>query len=98
MAVIRVADGKAERLRTALLPNPLSVLPFDRWQMSSTQALQTWWDEGSGDFVPEHLGVSIGVTLRLEPGSARPVWIIAGSASDRHLAIQVNSHDGQVLQ
>ena len=98
MAVIRVADGEAQQLRTALLPNRLQVLSPDQWQVDSAQALQTWWERGGGDFVRRHSRVSISLKLRLEPEGTRPLWIVAGSASDQHWIVQVNSSDGTVLQ
>jgi hypothetical protein len=98
MAVIRVTDGAAQRLRTALLPNRLPVLSLDQWQIDSTEALQTWWEWGGGKFVREHSRVSISLKLRLEPGGTRPIWIVAGSASDQHWVVQVDSNDGTVLQ
>jgi hypothetical protein len=98
MTVIRVTDGEAQRLRTALLPNSLPLLPLDQWQVDSAQALQTWWERGGESFVRKHTRVSINLKLRLEPGGTRPVWIVVGSASDQHLAVQVDSSNGKVLQ
>lgn len=98
MAVIRVTDGKAERLRTALLPNRLPALPFDQWQVDSTQALQTWWERGGGDFVRQHTQVSISLKLRMEPNGTHALWIITGSSSDQHLVVQIDSEDGTVLE
>lgn len=96
-AVIRVVDGQAERLRTALLPNPLPVLPFDRWEVDSTQALQVWWEQGGGRFVRQHTPVSISLKLRREPQGTRWLWIIAGSSGDAHWIVQIDSHDGMVV-
>ncbi len=98
MVIIRVRDNKAQRLRTALLPNRLPALSLDQWQVSSTQALQTWWEQGGGNFVQKHPYVSISLKLRLEPGGARPVWVVAGSSSGSHWVIQLDSSSGTVLQ
>ncbi len=98
MAVIRVSDGAAQRLRTALLPNRLPTLSLDQWQIDSSEALQTWWERGGEKFVRAHSRVSISLKLRLEPGGTRTIWIVAGSASDQHWVVQVDSNDGTVLQ
>lgn len=98
MTVIRVTDGEAQRLRTALLPNRLPLLPLDQWQVDSTQALQTWWERGGGSFVQKHARVSISLKLRLEPEGTRPIWIVAGSSSGQHWVVQLDSSDGTVLQ
>jgi hypothetical protein len=98
MAVIRVVDAEAQRLRTALMPNRLPVLSPDQWQIDSTQALQTWWERGGGDFVRKHARVSISLKLRLEPDGTRPIWIVAGSSSGQHWVVQLDSSDGTVLQ
>jgi hypothetical protein len=98
MLVVQIRDNKAQRLRTTLLPNRLPALPLDRWQVSSTQAFQTWWQQGGGDFVQQHLYVSISLKLRLEPGDTRPVWIVAGSSSGSHWIVRLDSNDGTVLQ
>jgi hypothetical protein len=98
MAVIRVSDGEAQQLRTGLLPNRLPVLSLDQWQVDSGQALQTWWTQGGGSFVQGHPHVSISLKLRPEPGGTRPVWTVAGSASDRHWTVQLDSGDGKVVQ
>jgi hypothetical protein len=98
MAIIRVRDNQAQRLRTTLLPNRLPALSLDQWQVSSTQALQTWWEQGGGDFVQKHSYVSISLKLRLEPGGARPVWVVVGSSSGSHWIVQLDSSSGTVLQ
>lgn len=98
MAVIRVNNDRAEQLRTALLPNRLRALSVDQWLVNSTQALQTWWEYGGGDFMQQHPRVSISLKLRMEPKGARPLWIVAGSASDQHWVIQIDSRDGTVLE
>jgi hypothetical protein len=98
MAVIRVIDGEAQLLRTALLPNRLQPLPFDQWQVDSTQALQTWWERGGGDFVRRHTHVSISLKLRIVPPDPRLLWIVAGSSTDQHWVVQMNSGDGTVLE
>ena len=98
MAVIRVTDGTAERLRTALLPNRLPILPLDQWQVDSTQALQAWWERGGSDFVGKHTHVSISLKLRVQPGGTRPVWSVAGSSSGQHLVAQLDARDGTVLE
>jgi hypothetical protein len=98
MAVIRVRDKQARRLLTRLLPNRLPALPLERWQVSSTEALQTWWARGGGDFVQKHPQVSISLKLRVEPGGTRPVWVITGSSSGSHWIVQLDGNDGTVLQ
>ena len=98
MAVIRVVNGEADRLRTALLPNPLVALPSHLWQVDSTQALRTWWDRGGGDFVQENTHVAINLKLRMEPQGTRGLWIVAGSASDQHHVVQIDSSDGTVVE
>lgn len=98
MAIIRVRDDKAQRLRTTLLPNRLSVLPLDQWQVNSTQALQTWWEHGGGTFVQKHSYVSISLKLRLEPGGTRPLWVVVGSSSGSHWIVQLDSSNGAILQ
>jgi hypothetical protein len=98
MAVIRVADGQARRLRTALLPNPLAALPFDQWQVDSSQALQSWWAQGGGKFVQQHDQVSISLKLRVEPKGTRSLWIVAGSAADQHWVVQIDSEDGTLVE
>jgi hypothetical protein len=98
MAVIRATDGQAERLRTALLPNRLQVLPLDQWLVDSTQALQTWWERGGGDFIRQHTRVSIGLKLRMEPKGTRALWTVAGSASDQHWVVRIDSRDGMVVE
>ena len=97
MAVIRVSDGQAETLRTALLPNRLSALPVDQWLVDSTEALETWWERGGGDFVQQHTHVAISLKLRMEPKGTRPMWVVAGSSSGQHWVVQVDSRDGTVL-
>jgi hypothetical protein len=97
MAVIRVSDGQAKRLRTALLPNDLVAFPLDQWQVASTQALQTWWERGGGDFVNQHPHVAISLKLRMEPKGTRPLWVVAGSSSGQHWVVQVDSRDGTVV-
>lgn len=97
MAVIRVIDGKAERLRTTLLPNPLPILAFDQWHVDSTQALRTWWEKGGGDFVQQHVQVSISLKLRMDPKGTRLLWIVAGSSSDEHRVTQIDCANGAVL-
>lgn len=98
MTVIRVKSGRAEWLRTALLPHRLPVLPFDRWQIDSTQALQIWWQRGGANFVREHTPVSIRLKLRVEPGGTRLLWIVAGTSAGEHWIIRLDSSDGEVLQ
>lgn len=98
MAIIRVRDKQAQRLQTMLLPNRLPALPLEQWRVSSTQALQTWWDKGGGNFVQKHPFVSISLKLRVEPGGTRPVWIVTGSSSGSHWIVQLDSNDGTVLQ
>jgi len=98
MAIIRVVDGEAERLRTALLPNSLPALPLDQWQVDSTQALQIWWEQGGGDFIQRHTRVSISLKLRVEPQGTRLLWIVAGSSSGQHSVVQIDGGDGTVLQ
>lgn len=98
MAVIRVADGQAQQLRTALVPNRLPAFPLEQWQVDSTQALQTWWEWGGGNFVRQHTHVAINLTLRLEPEGTRPIWVVSGSASGQHWVVQLDSRDGTVLQ
>jgi hypothetical protein len=98
MAVIRVVDGRAERLRTALVPNRLEPLPLNQWQVDSTQALQTWWERGGGDFVQSHRQVSISLKLRMEPKSTRSLWSVAGSSSGEHLVVQIDSSDGTIVE
>jgi len=98
MAVIRMVDGKAERLRTALLPNRLPALPLERWQMDSSQALQIWWERGGGDFVRQHARISISLKLRMEPQGTRLLWIVAGSSSGQHSVVQIDAGDGTVLE
>ncbi len=98
MAVIRVANGQADRLRTTLLPNPLAVLSPDLWQVNSTQALQTWWDRGGAEFVGQHSHVAISLKLRVEPKGTRGLWIVAGSASEQHHVVLIDSSKGTVVQ
>jgi len=98
MAIIRVRDQQARRLQTMLLPNRLPALPLEQWQVSSTQALQTWWERGGGNFVQKYPSVAISLKLRVEPGGTRPVWIITGSSSGSHWIVQLDSNDGTVLQ
>jgi hypothetical protein len=98
MAVIRATDAQAERLRTARLPNRLQVLPLDQWLVDSTQALQTWWEQGGGDFVRQHTRVSIGLKLRMEPKGTRSLWTVAASASDQHWVVRIDSRDGTVVE
>ncbi len=98
MAVIRVTDGEAQLLRTALLPNSLQPLPFDQWQVDSTRALQIWWERGGGAFVRRHTHVSISLKLRMVPPDTRLLWIVAGSSNDQHWVVQINSGDGTVLE
>lgn len=98
VAVIRATDGQAERLRTARLPNRLQVLSLDLWLVDSTQALQTWWKQGGGDFMRQHTRVSIGLKLRIEPNGTRPLWAVAGSASDQHWVVRIDSRDGTVVE
>jgi hypothetical protein len=97
MAIIRVMDGQAERLRTALTPQRLPALPLDQWQVDSSQALQIWWARGGGDFVQRHARVSISLKLRMEPGGTRPIWVVTGSSSGQHLVVQLDSRDGTVF-
>jgi hypothetical protein len=98
MAVIRVANGQVERLHTARVPNPLTVLSPDLWQVSSTQALQTWWDRGGADFLGQHTHVAISLKLRMEPNGSRGLWIVAGSASDQHHVVLIDSSEGTAVQ
>lgn len=98
IAVIRVVDGQAQQVRTGLLPNRLPVVSLDQWQVDSAQALQTWWERGGAKFVRGHPRVSISLKLRPEPGGTRPVWTVAGSATDQHWTVQLSSSDGKVLQ
>jgi len=98
MIVIRVVDGAAQRLRTGLMPNRLPALPLDQWQIDSSQALQTWWQQGGGDFVQQHTLIFINLKLRPALDSAHPIWTVAGSASGQHWVVQINGQDGSVLQ
>jgi hypothetical protein len=98
MAVIRVTDGVAQLLRTALLPNRLSALPLDQWRMDSSSALQTWWERGGGNFVDRHNPVSISLKLRTEPQGTRALWIVAGSSGDEHWVVQIDAADGKVVE
>jgi hypothetical protein len=98
MAVIRVANGQVERLHTARVPNPLTVLSPDLWQVSSTQALQTWWDRGGADCLGQHTHVAISLKLRMEPNGSRGLWIVAGSASDQHHVVLIDSSEGTAVQ
>lgn len=97
MAIIRVADGEADLLRTTLLPNRLTALPQDQWLIDSTQALQTWWERGGGEFVRQHTHVAISLKLRTEPKGTRPLWVVAGSSSGQHWVVQVDSSNGLVV-
>jgi hypothetical protein len=98
MAVIRVADGAAQLLRTALLPNRLSALSLDQWRIDSSRALQTWWERGGGNFVRRHDPVSISLKLRTEPQGTRVLWIVAGSSGDEHWAVQIDAADGRIVE
>jgi hypothetical protein len=98
MAIVRVVNGQAERLRTALVPNRLPILPLELWQVDSTQALQTWWERGGAVFVQQHVPVSISLKLRVEPHGTRPLWIVTGSSSGQHWVVQVDGGDGTVVQ
>ena len=98
MAVIRVTDGQVERLRTTRLPTRLHALPLQQWRIDSTQALQTWWENGGGDFVRKHNRVSIGLKLRAGPKRARTLWTVAGSATEQHWVVRIDSVDGTVVE
>jgi hypothetical protein len=98
VVVIQIKDGKAQRLRTGLVSSPLPLLPLGEWQVKSTQAFETWWEQGGGEFVSQNSPVSISLKLRQQPGEQRLVWSVAGSSSGQHWILQLDGSNGMVLQ
>jgi hypothetical protein len=97
LAVIRVVGGTAERLRTALTPNPVPGLALEKWVVDSTQALDTWWKRGGGQFVAQYPSVAISLKLRTAPDGSRALWIVTGSSSGEHHVVQIDGETGEVV-
>jgi hypothetical protein len=97
MLILRVVDGRAERLRVALVPQPLPILSLDQWKIDSTEALRIWWEQGGEEFVRQHTDVTINLKLRTEPGGTRAVWSVVGASSEAYRMIQLDSRDGSII-
>jgi hypothetical protein len=98
MAVIRVEGDQAERLRTSLVPEPLTLLPLEQWRVDSTEAFKIWWERGGAKFIEQREQIAISLKLRLMAQTRQAQWIVTGSSSGEHWVIQLASEDGEVLQ
>ncbi len=96
VVLFQVSNGAARRLDSHLSRVRPPALPIDQWQIDSTQAFETWWQRGGGDFV--RLNTQVSISLKLRPQDDHPLWSVVGSAGGQHWIVQIDASDGAVIE
>jgi hypothetical protein len=96
--VVNVSSALVTPLQEALSPYALEVIPLERWQVDSHQALGFWLDSGGADFVRAHPVADVSARVGLQDG--RVVWVIVGAdrAGSSTFVVQLDATDGERLE
>ena len=100
LAIITVADGRAQMVRESVSPYTVATFSADEWKVDSDQALQTWWNRGGGTLVSRRPEIDLAMQLRPLDEGSQPVWSVVGSTAGTETAftVVVSAADGTVVE
>jgi hypothetical protein len=100
LAIITVADGRAQMVRESASPYTVATFSTEEWKVDSDQALQTWWNRGGGAMVSRRPEIDLAMQLRPLDESSQPVWSVVGSTAGTETAftVVVSAADGAVVE
>jgi len=100
LAIITVADGRAQMMRESASPYTVATFSAEEWKVDSDQALQTWWNRGGGTLVSRRPEIDLAMQLRPLDESGQPVWSVVGSTAGTETAftVVVSAADGTVVE
>jgi hypothetical protein len=100
LAIITVADGRAQMMRESASPYTVATFSAEEWKVDSDQALQTWWNRGGGTLVSRRPEIDLAMQLRPLDENGQPVWSVVGSTAGTETAftVVVSAADGTVVE
>jgi hypothetical protein len=100
LAIITVADGRAQMVRESVSPYTVATFSAEEWKVDSDQALQTWWNRGGGTLVSRRPEIDLAMQLRPLDEGGQPVWSVVGSTAGTETAftVVVSAADGTVVE
>jgi len=100
LAIITVADGRAQMVRESTSPYAVATFSAEEWKVDSDRALQTWWNRGGGTLVSRRPEIDLAMQLRPLDEDSRLVWSVVGSTAGTETAftVVVSAADGTVVE